>query len=322
MPHNEPGSQLPETFGIGQEEYFQIAAKVLEVAAEAVMVTDQSGNIVVVNDAFEEITGYSKTEILGQNPSMLSTSDFAPEFYATMWRDILEKGRWQGETYSRRKNGQVYPQWLTITVIRDQDGEVVYYIRVFTDITERREREQKIEFLAHHDHLTGLLNRVLFADRVEHAIAHAHRGGRKFAIVFIDMDRFKHINDTLGHAVGDQLLVHVASRIKAMIREDDTACRYGGDEFVVLLEEINHREDIASIAERILQAASTPIEVEENRVSATLSIGIAVYPDDGEAVELLLQNADVAMYQAKQSGRAACKFFSPEMLLTMEETHA
>ncbi|MBX9633612.1 MAG: EAL domain-containing protein, partial [Magnetospirillum sp.] len=265
------------------------------------------------NPAFSLLTGYSFEEVRGKNPNILKSGRHDEAFYKRMWESLDARGVWQGEVWNRRKNGDQYPEWLTINVIRDDEGNVSQYAAVFTDITERKKTEERIKNLAYFDVLTGLPNRRLFTDRLQVAMANAHRHGSALAIMFLDLDLFKRINDTLGHGIGDQVLVETANRLGLCIREGDTVARLGGDEFVILLPELDHLEDAAKLAERVIAHVKQPFAIDDHELYVTTSVGIAVYPDDGLTFEALIKNADTAMYRAKDLGRNNYQLYTPSM---------
>jgi diguanylate cyclase (GGDEF)-like protein/PAS domain S-box-containing protein len=281
----------------------ELFARLFENSGEAIIITDVDRRILMVNPAFERITQYSADEVVGKDPKLLSSGKQTPEFYQQMWSSIEALGQWSGEIWNRRKNGDVYPEWLSIGVIKNSKGRILNYISLFSDITKRKEAERRIEFLAHHDMLTRLPNRALFSDRLKHAQRMADRSGNKVGLMFLDLDKFKVINDTLGHLAGDQLLQSVASRLMFCVRQSDMVCRQGGDEFMILLEEINSKQDIVSVAQKIMAEMSTPHLIGGEMRLASFSIGAAIYPDDATDEIKLTQCADQAMYQAKQNGR-------------------
>ncbi|WP_051340994.1 bifunctional diguanylate cyclase/phosphodiesterase [Azospirillum halopraeferens] len=291
----------------------RLGAKVFDHAAEGMMVTDADNRLVAVNDAFERITGYSRAEAIGRNPGMLASGRHGPEFYTAMWRSLQDEGGWSGEVWNRRKSGEVYPEWLSIRVVRDADGVVGNYIAAFTDVSESRAQEERIRRLAQYDVLTDLPNRVLLRDRLDRALAAAVRTGRKVGVLFVDLDRFKTINDSLGHAVGDALLRDVAHRLSEAVRGADTVSRQGGDEFVILLSDLEMPEAAGTVARKLLALLSEPYRIEGHELRVTPSIGIAVFPDDGTTGDALLKSADMAMYAAKESGRATYQFFTMEL---------
>lgn len=290
-----------------------LARQVIEASLDGIMICNSNGLIDFVNPAFSQLTGYTFEEVYGKNPNMLKSGRHDQAFYARMWETLETRGVWQGEVWNRRKNGDHFPEWLTINVIRDDEGHISQYAAVFADITERKKTEEKIKNLAYFDVLTGLPNRRLFTDRLQVAIATAHRHGSSLAIMFLDLDLFKRINDTLGHGVGDLVLVETANRLGLCIREGDTVARLGGDEFVILLPELDHVEDAAKLAERVIAQVKQPFVIDEHELYVTTSAGIAVYPDDGLTVEGLIKNADTAMYRAKDLGRNSYQLYTPSM---------
>ncbi|MDA8129483.1 MAG: EAL domain-containing protein [Betaproteobacteria bacterium] len=289
------------------------AAKVFENTSEGVVITDAARRIVAVNRAFTRITGYSEDEVMGREPSLLQSGRHDAEYYDRMWRAIDSHGRWQGEIWNRRKNGSDYPEWLNISVVRDDAGAIANYIGVFSDITSIKEARDRVEYTAHHDALTGLPNRLLFRDRLEQALVLSRRSGSGVAVLFLDLDRFKVINDTLGHEAGDLLLREVAQRLTGCLRGEDTVARMGGDEFVVIQKGVAQPEDAALLATRMLTEISRPFSLGGHEIVTGLSIGISLYPEDGEDVSTLLKNADAAMYRAKDKGRNGYQFYSNEM---------
>lgn len=290
----------------------ELFAKMFENSGEAIIITDADKRILTVNPAFEQITQYSSAEVLGKDPKLLSSGKQTPEYYQLMWSTINASGQWSGEIWNRRKNGEVYPEWLSIGAIKNFRGEVINYISLFSDITERKEAQHRIEFLAHHDALTRLPNRTLFADRLKHALLVASRGGSKVGLMFLDLDKFKSINDTLGHLAGDQLLQSVAERLQSCVRQSDTICRQGGDEFMILLEEVTSVEDIELVAQKIMFEMSVVHSLGEGDAMVSFSIGAAIYPNDAADDETLTQCADRAMYLAKESGRNNFKLYRHE----------
>lgn len=291
-------------------ERLQLFAKMFDNSGEAIVITDAQRNIVAVNPAFVEITGYSADEVMGKNPKILSSGKQTAEFYEMMWTTLNETGQWSGEIWNRRKDGEIYPEWLSIGVVKNHRGETINYISLFSDITKRKEAEQRIEFLAHYDSLTKLPNRALFADRLKRALVVAHRNEKKAALMFLDLDKFKDINDMLGHLAGDLLLQSVAERVKSCVRESDTICRQGGDEFMILLEDVNGTEDVEKVAHKIISVMSEPHRIGEHSLTITFSIGAALYPDDAGDDKTLILHADQAMYRAKDSGRNNFQFFN------------
>lgn len=300
-------------------DQLQLAAQVFENSRDAITITDAHANIITVNQAFTTITGYTAAEVVGMNPRILQSGRHDAEYYRIMWASILENDFWQGEIYNKRKNGEIYPEWLKITAVKNKAHETTNFIAVFSDITKDIVMADRIQQLAYYDTLTNLPNRTLLSDRLNLAIAHAKRSGCKCAVIFLDMDRFKNINDALGHSVGDKLLVFVATRLKECVREIDTVARMGGDEFVVVMDDMAGIDDILPVAKKMLYFLSQPYEIEGHSIRATPSMGISVYPDDGTDQETLIMNADSAMYHAKENGRNDFRFFSPDMKSELAE---
>ena len=306
-----------------REEALRLAGSVFNNVEEGVLVTDSKSNIIAVNPAFTTITGYSSEEAVGKTPKLLSSGKHASEFYKEMWQQLLHMGSWTGEIWDKRKNGEIYPKWLTISAVKNEDLETVEYVAIFSDITERKRAEEEILHLAFYDSLTKLPNRRLLLDRIRTALSMSARNHHYGALLFLDMDRFKVLNDTLGHDHGDLLLIEVAKRIQGHVREVDTVSRIGGDEFVVLFEGIGENENeaskkIALIAEKLRAALDEPYMLERHEHHCSPSIGVCMYCDDSESVDTLLKRADMAMYQAKDAGRNAVRFFDPVMQQAME----
>ncbi|QDL56882.1 EAL domain-containing protein [Rhodoferax aquaticus] len=294
------------------DEQLRLAAKVFDRAGEAIVITDASATIITVNDAFTHITGYALADVIGKKPSILKSGQHSPDFYAEMWRSLNERGSWQGEIFNCRKNGEVAAEWLTINSVRDENHGIVNYVSIFSDIKAIQSSQRRIEFLATHDELTGLPNRSLLVDRLKHAISNAKRQRKKLAVLFVDLDNFKNINDTLGHDVGDLLLVQATERLHHCVRDSDTLARLGGDEFVAVLGDITLPE-VNAIAQRIVSLLAAPFRANEQSLFVTASIGISMYPDDGVDSVNLLKSADTAMYRAKERGRNQFQFFEEEM---------
>ena len=293
----------------------RMARIVFENSLEGITVTDAQSRIQLVNKAFTDTTGYPASEVIGQTPGILKSGKQGPEFYQAFWETLQRDGEWRGEIWNRRKNGSVYPEWLNVSAVRNRLGEVEHYVAIFSDITERKEREEAMTFQAFHDSLTGLPNRQLFKDRLDQALAQAKRSKERTpAVMFLDLDKFKQINDTLGHDVGDLLLKEVASRLKACVRATDTVARFAGDEFTVLLPEATAPADAEVVASKILAAMQQPIKLGGEERVVTTSIGISLYPTDGRDSETLMKAADAAMYQVKRAGRAGSCFFSPDLV--------
>lgn len=294
------------------EARLHLAAHVFDSLAEAMVITGADGRIHSVNPAFTKITGYTEDEARGQKPGdLLRSGQHDPGFYSGMWQSLAQHGSWQGEVTNRRKNGESYTEWLSISVVRDGGGRVIQYVGLFSDISERKEAEAFIYHLAYHDPLTGLANRVLFRDRLDMALRQAQRSNRTLAVMIFDLDRFKVVNDTLGHAAGDQLLKLVAQRLQSMTRDADTLARLGGDEFALLVPEIGAAGDAENIGRKLLNAMKPAFAVVGRDLFATTSIGIAIFPQHGRSSEDLLRNADVALYAAKHAGRNTFSIFNP-----------
>lgn len=294
-------------------ERLRLFARIFDTINEGVVVTDSRNQILFVNPAFTVITGYSPEEAIGKDPGMLHSGLMDPLFYERMWQSIKKTGRWQGEISDRRKNGESYVEWLSISAMKDNKGEFSHYIAVILDISERKAAEERMVYIAQHDFLTGLPNRMMLHDRLTQAIAHSEREQRKVAVMFLDLDRFKVINDTLGHLVGDKLLKIVGDRISSVARITDTVSRLGGDEFAILLTDVGNSDDLAAIAIKILRSVAVPCVIDGNEIEVTTSVGISVFPEDGVDSESLLAHADAAMYQAKLNGRNVYQFFTHDM---------
>lgn len=295
------------------ESKMQLLASAFQHSGEAILITDSQNHIITVNPAFTSLTGYPSEEALGRNPRFLSAGRTTPEEYQRMWAQIAERGFWQGEIWDRRKDGGIYPKWMSVSVIRDDDGKVRYHVAHFTDISSEREVEAKLHHIAHHDVLTGLLNRFSLKGRLDQALAAARRGGSRVALLFIDLDRFKAVNDTLGHHVGDLLLVEVARRLRESVRDSDVVARLGGDEFVVMLAGIEHTSAVAMVAEKLVLSVGDPYIIGGHDIYTTPSLGIAIFPTDGDDGDSLMKNADAAMYHAKAAGRNNFQFFDAKM---------
>jgi diguanylate cyclase (GGDEF)-like protein/PAS domain S-box-containing protein len=305
------------------ENALKLAANVFTHSDEGIIITDINGAIVDINEAFTDITGYERDEILGNNPSILSSGKHDADFYKTMWSKLRKDGVWQGEIWNKRKDGDVFAERLTISAIEDESGNTTNYIGLFVDITKMKAHERQLEHLARYDRLTGLPNRVLLADNMQQAMARARRHGHTLAIAFIDLDGFKAVNDTYGHAAGDELLVSVAHRLTKVLRTEDTLARIGGDEFVAIITDLPDEKSCVSTLNRILDAASREFRLGAATASVSASIGVTFYPQaeeiDGDQLE---RQADQAMYEAKISGRNQYKFFDPEQDRRLTEYYA
>jgi len=302
------------------EHRMRLLATVFERSGEAIVITDAGNRIVEVNHAFCRLTGYEADDVRGLDPSILASGRTTAEEYRAMWQAINSESFWQGEIWDRRKDGSYYPKWLTISAVRNGAGEIDCYIGSFTDMTERKVAEERINHLALHDTLTGLPNRYNLQGRLDQALATARRDGGHLALMFIDMDRFKNINDTLGHHLGDGLLQEVAIRLTASVRDSDVVARLGGDEFVVVLTGIEATA-AGNVADKILDTLGLPYRIADHELHTTPSIGIAVFPDDGDNAETLMQNADTAMYHAKSAGRNNVQFFTASMNQAAKDRH-
>ena len=270
---------------------------------EGIVITDPSGSIQRVNRAFTEITGYTEEEAIGQNPRILRSDRHSSEFYQQMWEKLLDGGQWSGEIWNRRKDGSAYPEWLSISSLKNDQGDISHFISLFHDISEIKMREEELQFLAFHDPLTQLPNRKLFYDRAKVALRTAKRFGRKMGLLYMDMDNFKTINDAYGHPFGDEFLCSVKEIISSICRESDTFARYGGDEFVIILNNLKTSHDAIDFSERVIDLFKAPLNVREEKIYTSISIGLSVFPDDGDDIVTLEKNADMALYEAKRRGK-------------------
>ncbi|WP_114418366.1 EAL domain-containing protein [Marinospirillum perlucidum] len=294
-------------------EHLLLAQKVIETSLDGIVITSPEGVIQAVNPSFTTLTGYSAEEAIGQTPALLSSGMHSKDFYQEMWQSLKKQGYWQGEIWNRRKNGEIYAEWLTITAIRGPDQQILQFAAIFSDITDRKHKEERIHSLAYYDELTGLANRRLLIDRLELSLGAAKRHKHKMGILFLDLDLFKRINDTLGHQAGDEVLKEVARRLEANINEGDSVARLGGDEFTILVPEVETLHELEAEASRLIAAVTEPLTVLENSLVVSTSIGISIYPDDGDTAENLLKHADTAMYRAKDSGRNNYCFYNALM---------
>jgi diguanylate cyclase (GGDEF)-like protein/PAS domain S-box-containing protein len=299
------------------EADLKIAAMAFQ-AYEAIMVTDEKTNIIRINASFTRLTGYTESEVIGKTPKILNSGKHDALFFKNIWDSLNSKGKWGGEILNRRKNGGVFPEWQTISAIRDNQGKITHYISFFTDITELKLAEKEIEQLAFYDSLTGLPNRRLLHDRLEHELNNAARYNRAGILFFLDLDRFKHINDSLGHSIGDLLLIETAKRLQSLLRSTDTAVRLGGDEFIILVSAQDgiHNDLLKqsnTIAEKIIKEINRPFTINEHQLFISASIGITIYTGINDTVENLLKRADTAMYQAKEAGRNTFRFYQQSM---------
>lgn len=286
----------------------RLASQVFENTSDGILVTDINGIIQFVNPAFVKSTGYSMDEIIGNTPAILKSGKHDDAFYREIWNSLHTVGMWKGQIDNKRKNGEIYSEWVVIDVVRNELGKVTMYCGIFRDISERLRYEEKIRFQAYHDGLTGLPNRILFYEKMNQYIAVAKRYNHMMAVMYVDLDGFKHVNDTLGHDKGDLLLKAVALRLKECIRESDMVARMGGDEFTLILPEVAKIQDVEVVTEKIRKQLNQTFELLGCSVKISSSIGISVYPTDGEDVDSLIKKADNAMYQAKASGKNTYRF--------------
>ncbi len=291
----------------------RLLASAFEFTHEAIMIADADNNIVAVNPAFIQMTGYAASEVIGRNPRLLASGRTPCETYTAMWQALASDGFWQGEIWDRSADGSIYPKWMTISAARDHAGCTQNYICGFTDITERQTAADQIFFLAHHDALTGLVNRSTLEAQMQNAFASAQRSARQVAILLIDMDNFKHVNDSLGHHVGDQLLIEIAKRLKECVRASDIVARLGGDEFVVIVQDIENSMSISAITSKVQRSLAETYYIDPHTLYSSASIGVSLFPNDAEDAETLIRNADSAMYHAKAEGRNTFRFFAASM---------
>ncbi|MDD4977788.1 MAG: EAL domain-containing protein [Gallionella sp.] len=291
----------------------RLSAQVFAQSNEAIMITDAQGSIVMVNRAFIEIFGYSEQDVLGKNPRIFNSGQQTTEFYQGFYAELESTDQWRGEIWNKRKNGEVFPEWVGISVVRDEQGEIINYIAIYLDLTASKKEQERIAYLASYDMLTGLPNRYLLNDRLGQGLNLARRHGSKMAVMFVDLDHFKNINDILGHDVGDEMLKMAAERLKSCLRRSDTLARQGGDEFVAVLGDIDSPDEVTFVAEKMISSLSGQFGIREHQLAITTSIGISIFPDDGEDAVTLLRNADMAMYRAKDAGRNRFQYFEQEM---------
>lgn len=299
------------------DEALRISAVAFETN-DAIMITDANANIIRVNQAFLDTTGYSPEELIGKNPRMMNSGRHDKTFYTEMWRQLLNTGCWSGEIFDKRKNGEIYPKRAKITAVKNKQQQITHYVAVFSDLSERKKSEEEIRNLAFYDALTKLPNRHLFFDRFSAALTSASRQNSFGAILLIDLDRFKILNDTLGHDCGDLLLIEVATRLKSCVRETDTVARLGADEFIVLIEDIsdyldNTSRKVGLVAEKIRESLARPYYCNGHQLLSSPSIGVSLYSGNEKSVDAIVQHAEIAMYQAKNAGRNSIRFFDPVM---------
>lgn len=318
MQGDDFAGKFGELFGCGEgtervRRALQIISTVFSSAVEGIVVTDPTGIIRMVNPAFSSITGYCPEEAVGRNPRILKSDRHPPEFYENFWKTLINEGKWEGEIWNRRKSGEVYPEWLCCSAVHDENGAVTDYIAVFNDLSEVHFKDAQIELRSNFDQLTGLASRAVFYSRLEGELERQDRDGRRLALLVLDINRFKNINDSLGHFIGDGVLQQVGARLSRHLGGRDRASRIGGDDFHILIPEARSVEEIASRAEKVLSLLNEPVEAGENHLFLSASLGIAVFPDDGRTVEILLQKADMAMHKAKELGISNYRFFTGEL---------
>lgn len=303
------------------EDKLRLSARVFDGSLNPIVIIDIQGIVQQVNRAFTRTTGYLAEEVIGKSVRILQSQQVDEAFYEYIWYMIETEGVWEGEIWCRRKSGEDFPVWQSVTSVRDADGVITHYINTFNDITEQKLSADYIYQLAHYDLLTGLPNRVLFSERCKHAIERAKRNQQKTVLLYLDLDRFKQINDSLGHPVGDELLEKVAERLKSQLREEDTVARLGGDEFVIVVEQVTDDRDAERIASKILEALRMPFQLKQHELVISASVGISLSPMDGNDVATLIKHADLAMYRAKEKGRDNYQFFSLELSEESLEYH-
>lgn len=301
------------------EQSLYLFANAFKHSGEAILITDRNNRIVAMNPALLRQSGFSHHELMGRQPTILSSGHVSRDTYREIWSALSHSGYWQGELWNRNKDGGVHPRWVSISAIRNAAGEVTHYIASYTDISERKAAEERIEFIAHHDVLTGLFNRYSLEERLEQALLTARRKRERLAVMFIDMDRFKNINDSLGHHTGDNLLVEIGRRLQREVRSSDIVARLGGDEFILVLNDVGSDTAVGGLAAQLVKRLGEVYRVEDQVLHITASIGISLYPEDGEDVETLMKHADAAMYHAKEKGRSNFQFFTRAMNLAIEE---
>ncbi|QLE97290.1 GGDEF domain-containing protein [Neptunomonas phycophila] len=285
------------------QSQYRILSQGAKQAASSIIITDAAGKIEYVNRAFEQLTGYSVDEVLGQTPSIIQSDQTKPEVYEKLWRELKAGKTWRGEFYNRKKNGELYWEIASISPVKQRNGETTHYIAIKENITELKEAEAKIRHLAMHDSLTGLSLKSLCLDRWQHALALAKRNHTKIALMFVDLDGFKSVNDNHGHSYGDKLLIEIARRIASSVRAADTVCRIGGDEFLIMVEGLKDKEDVTEVASKVITNASRPLAIDDQVINISASLGVSFYPDNGSSFESLLDQADRAMYGVKREGK-------------------
>jgi diguanylate cyclase (GGDEF)-like protein/PAS domain S-box-containing protein len=309
------------TFHKECEKKHDLYSSIFLHTSEGILITDAQRNITSVNPAFQKITKYPDEVIIGKNPKVLSSGRHNKVFYDEMWEALNNKGEWQGKIWNKCYNGLEYVSWTTINVVYNKHGAVQHYVAFFSDITDITKAHEKILHQSTHDILTGLPNRLLFQDRIEQAIIHATRYKTKFALLFLDLDNFKNINDSLGHKVGDMLLQKIASRLIEVIRKEDTVCRQGGDEFLILVNDIKEANYLQKVIRKILKTINSVFGINNESIFTSFSVGVSIYPDNGESFDSLFQHADIAMYQAKNGGKNTYNFFDSKMDEKVQRNH-
>ena len=280
---------------------------------EGIMIADTKSRIIHVNPAFEFVTGYTYEEAVGQRPSLLNSGIHDQEFYTKMWATIREHGKWSGEIWNRRKTGDIYPEWLTIVAIHNEQGDIVNYCGIFEDISAQKNAENEIERRKYTDALTGVANRYAYLQRMETLLQSSANREYHHAVLFLDLDRFKQVNDTLGHSIADEMLISVTQRIQSVLKNKDIVARYGGDEFIITITNIHHMQEAVQVAEKIVHLLSEPLPIDEQNIYISTSMGISLYPEDGTTLETLVKKADQAMYYAKQNGRNQFAFYFDDL---------
>ncbi len=299
----------------------EMSSAVFKHTMDGVLITNAKNKIIHVNDSFVDITGYTQEEVIGKDPKLLKSGTHDKHFYAQMWEQLRDDGYWQGEITNRKKNGEVYIEWLSVNAIRNERGEIEHFIGIFSDVTHQRKDAHDNAYLATHDPLTGLSNRLLLNDRLDHAINHAKRFGKCIAVIFCDLDNFKPINDTYGHSAGDAILKEVALSMKEILRKEDTICRFGGDEFVILIEELRSFDYLEKILEKIRAISGSTFYIDGYTLSVGMSIGASIYPNDADTPSGLLKCADEAMYRAKTGGKNQIAYFQQDPQIYCANTY-
>ena len=294
-------------------EYLQMNKIILGNVIEGIVITNKNGDIQWANEAFTKITGYTKEECIGKNPRILKSEKHNVDFYKKMWKHLKEKGYWEGEIWNRRKNGETYPEWLVIAEIKNEHGEIINYVSMFIDFTEQIKKDEIIKYQFDHDALTGLPNRNFINKLLDLSLENAKKKDEKLAVIFMDIDRFKRINDTLGHNVGDKLLQMFSKKIKNCIKEENIIARLGGDEFVLILKDVKNIKHIIGSIYKIFSELKEPFILKEHETYITVSMGVSMYPSDGEDAEALIKNAEVAMYRVKETGKNNYELYSHHM---------